>query len=42
MLNTDEIIDTVANIVGTIGRALVFVGMTLFCALVWYLIIQTI
>ena len=42
MLNTDEFIDTDANIVGTIGRALVFVGMTLFCALVWYLIIQTI
>ena len=42
MLNADEFIDTDANILGTIGRALVFVGMTLSCALMWYLIIQSI
>ena len=42
MLDHEKFIDTVAFILGTIGRALAFVGMALFCAFVWYVVLQII
>jgi len=40
MFPTDKTIDRIANILGNVGKFLVFVGMGCGCYLFWHLIIK--